>query len=236
MFPAGSLRDQKIFCKWVVSEGLVFNKYNEIDNLKDIVIREIGIGCDYGSVNPTCFIPIALAYHNKLQRWVLIRLECYYHNPTELKTNPTTEYFSRQARLFMLYLKRKYNGVNITEFVIDSEASHFDNRLTTDNIAHKTAIKGDGSVREGVQYLQSLFYKEYLFILKQDSIKHINDDLTTQTCNKDENLLEYKSYQYDNNSSIKQGFDCYRKENDHGIDATRYLLQEWRLQNKAPTV
>lgn len=236
MFPEGSLREQKIYCKWVVSEGLVFNKYNEIYDMNDLIIREIGIGADYGSVNQTCFIPIALAWHNKLQKWVIVRLECYYHDPKVLNTNPTTEYFSKQLRLFMLYLKRKYNNVTITDLVIDSAAAHFDNRLTADGIAHKTSIKGDGSVMEGVQYIQSLFYKDYLFMLVSNSIKHIHDNGDIEYCNKDESLIEFKSYQYDMNASIKTGYDCYLKQNEDSVDATRYILQEWRIQNKAPTV
>ena len=62
MFPPGSLRDQKIFCKWILASGRVFNQINVIDNLQGYVFREIGIGIDYGSVNATTFVPIALVY------------------------------------------------------------------------------------------------------------------------------------------------------------------------------
>ena len=34
MFPPGSLRDQKIFCKWILASGRVFNQINVIDNLQ----------------------------------------------------------------------------------------------------------------------------------------------------------------------------------------------------------
>lgn len=236
LFPAGSLREQKIYNKWVVAEGLVFNKINQLKSLDDIQFREIGIGIDYGSQNATCFIPIALAWHNKLQKWVLVRLETYYHDGRELGTNPTTEYFSNQLRLFMVYIKQKYPHVPITTAVVDSEATHFSNRLIADNIKHETAIKGDGSVKEGVEYLQSLFYKDYFYIYKADSIKHINNDLSLSTTHKDNSLLEFEGYQYDTIKSIREGVDCYKKDNDHTIDATRYLLQLWRLQNKAPTI
>ena len=33
-FPKGALRQQKIYNKWVVAEGKVFNKINVIDNLR----------------------------------------------------------------------------------------------------------------------------------------------------------------------------------------------------------
>lgn len=236
MFPDGSLRDQKIFCKWVLSEGKVFTKVNEIENLEGLTFREIGIGIDYGSTNPTTFVPIALVFDHSANKWKLIRLECYFHDPQKEHENPTTEYFSKQLRLFMLYLKKKYPQVPITTCVIDSEATHYHNRLVVDNIPHDLAKKGAGSVVEGVQHLQSLFYKEYFYIYKHDSIYHISDDLNIEYCGKDESLLELNTYRYDTIKSARDGIDCYVKEYDHSIDAIRYLLAEWKDQNKCPTI
>ena len=77
IFPEGSLREQKIFNKWVVSEGRVFSNINTVQNLNNMQIKEIGIGCDYGSVNPTTFVPIALCFDRQDRRWKLVRLETY---------------------------------------------------------------------------------------------------------------------------------------------------------------
>ena len=236
MFPDGSLKDQKIFCKWVLSEGKVFTKINLIEELDGLVFREIGIGIDYGSKNSTTFIPIALVFDKNENKWKLIRLECYYHDPKANNENPTTEYFSNQLRLFMLYLKQRYPQVPITTCVIDSEATHYHNRLVVDNIPHDLAKKGAGSVMEGVQHLQSLFYKEYLYIYKSDSIYHISEDGQIEYCKKDESLLEFETYRYDTIKSAREGVDCYVKENDHSIDATRYLIAEWKEQNKVPII
>lgn len=236
MFPDGSLKDQKIFCKWVLSEGKVFTKINLIEELDGLVFREIGIGIDYGSKNSTTFIPIALVFDKNENKWKLIRLECYYHDPKANNENPTTEYFSNQLRLFMLYLKQRYPQVPITTCVIDSEATHYHNRLVVDNIPHDLAKKGAGSVMEGVQHLQSLFYKEYLYIYKSDSIYHISEDGQIEYCKKDESLLEFETYRYDTIKSAREGVDCYVKENDHSIDATRYIIAEWKEQNKAPII
>ena len=131
-FPEGSLREQKVFNKWVIAEGRVFTQINKLHSLNGLVIREIGIGIDYGSTNPTTFVPIALCYHQEMRKWVLVRLEIYYHDPEVEKDNPTTEYYSFQLRLFLLYLKDKYPNIPITEIVLDSEAAHFDNRLIAD--------------------------------------------------------------------------------------------------------
>lgn len=236
MFPPGSLRDQKIFCKWILASGRVFNQINVIDNLQGYVFREIGIGIDYGNSNPTTFVPIALVYDKNEKKWKLIRLEIYYHDAKKEHDNPTTEYYSHQLRLFLLYLKQRYPHVPITTCVIDSEATHYHNRLIADNIPHTLATKGADSVNEGVQHLQSLIYKEYYYVYKQNSIKHMNDDGTPIFSGKDEGIIELESYRYDTIKSAKTGIDCYVKELDHSIDGTRYLLSEWEVQGKCPTV
>ena len=70
------------------------------------MIREIGIGIDYGSVNPTTFVPIALGFDFKENRWKLIRLECYYHDPAEEGEKPTTAYYVEQEKLFIEQLSK----------------------------------------------------------------------------------------------------------------------------------
>ena len=232
----GTLREQKVFNKWVIAEGKVFNKINKLDNIDKMIIREIGIGIDYGSVNPTTFVPIALAYNQEIGRWCLIRLETYYHDPKVEGDTPTTEYYSLQLRLFLLYLKDKYPNIPITEIVIDSEASHFDNRLTVDNIEHSISKKGAGSVDSGVQYLQSLFYKDFLYILDRPTIKYFLPNGEYEEANKDESLIEFESYQYDRLKSEVSGTNCYVKELDHSIDATRYILEVFKESNRSPVV
>jgi hypothetical protein len=214
----------------------VFENINKIKSLDGFTIREIGIGIDYGSVNPTTFVPIALCYHHETRQWKVIRLEIYYHNPEVEDDTPTTEYYSWQLRLFITYLKDKYANVPITEIDIDSEASHFDNRLTTDGIRHSISKKGAGSVDRGVQQLQSLFYKEFLYIYEQPSIKMFDVQGNPVYCVRDESLNEFESYQYDNVRSIATGTNVYKKELDHTKDASRYLIDEWQRQGKCPVI
>ena len=236
LFPPGSLRQQKVFNQWIVGEGRVFNEIKYIEDLNQFTFREIGIGIDYGSKNATTFVPIALAQHKETGIWKLIRLGIYYHNSREIGDTPTTEYYSKQLRLFITYLKKKYIHVPITTCVIDSEATHFHNRLITDNVQHTISKKGADSVRSGVEHLQSLIYKDYFLIYKENSIKHINDNGTMELSGKDDGVIEYQSYQYDTIRSTREGVDCYKKEFDHHIDATRYLIAEWVETNRCPVV
>ena len=236
MFPPGSLREQKVFNKWVVAEGKVFTKLNIIKEIPPTyVIREILIGIDYGSVNPTTFVPIALVYDQIQKRWKVVRLKIYYHDSRIEGDNPTTEFYSNQLRLFIVYLKSIYPQVPITKIVIDSEASHFDNRLTADNIPHELSKKGAGSVNAGVEYLQSLLYKEIFEILESPSIRYFIADKYEES-GKDEGLIEMDSYQYDKIKSEKEGTNCYKKELDHSIDATRYVLALMQELGLAPVV
>ena len=233
MFPPGSLRQQKVFNEWVVAEGKVFPKINVIHDIP-YMIREIHIGIDYGSVNPTTFVPIALCLDDR--KWKLVRLECYYHNSKEMGDTPTTEYYSLQLRMFMIYLKAQYPGIPIKTVVIDSEASHFDNRLSVDGIAHDISKKGAGSVNEGVEYLQSLFYKGYLEILERPSITNFYPNGQYEESGKDESLVEFESYQYDRIKSETTGTNVYKKDLDHSIDATRYCLDLMKDLGVAPVV
>ena len=233
MFPPGSLRQQKVFNEWVIAEGKVFNQLNIIKECP-YMIREIHIGIDYGSVNPTVFVPIALCLDDR--KWKLVRLECYYHNPKDMDDTPTTEYYSMQLRMFMIYLKSKYPAIPIKSIVIDSEASHFDNRLTVDGIQHDISKKGPGSVNEGVEYLQSLFYKGYLEILEKPSITNFYPDGHYEESGKDESLVEFDSYQYDRIKSETTGTNVYKKDLDHSIDATRYVLDLMKDIGVAPVV
>lgn len=45
--------------------------------------------------------------------------------------------------------------------------------------------------------------------------------------------MELESYRYDLKTSAKTGKEAYVKENDHNIDATRYLLENWKIKINA---
>lgn len=242
-FPKGALRNQKVFCKWVVAEGRVFTQINTIpfeELVNDYIIREIGIGCDYGSVNPTTFCPIALAMNKHTRMWKLILLpDKYYHDPSEDgidNDNPTTEYYSSQLRMYLDFLHKKYHGITINTLVIDSEASHFDNRLTADGIRHELAKKNNMSVDESVQLMQSLFYKEYLYVVKAPSIKYFLPNGIPVYSGMDKGYDELESYHYDKVKSLKEGVNSYVKEYDHYVDGSRYVIMEFKLTDRCPVV
>jgi len=135
-----------------------------------------------------------------------------------------------------VYIKALYPSVPITTNVVDSEAQHFINRLDVDNIPCENASKPPGSVDIGVQHLQALFDKEYYYILEAPSIEQFYDNGTYKQGGKDDSLLEFESYQYDSIKSMKDGVNCYKKELDHSIDATRYLIWKWKETDRCPII
>ena len=211
IYPPGSLRKQKIFNKWVISEGKVFGALNIINNLDNLQIKEIGIGCDYGSVNPTTFIPIALCYDQLERRWKIVRLEAFYHDPRINGEKPTTAFYVEQFKLFVNYLNNKYKDIPITRNVVDSEATHYTNALFNAGIDYIPAKKGAGSIDKGVQQLCSLFYKKVLYIYKSNSIDYFDKNGNPNFKQKDESLIEFESYQYDTIKSLNTGKNCYKK-------------------------
>lgn len=236
-FPSGSLREQKVFNKWVVAEGKVFNHIPTIskEELQDYMIREIGIGCDYGSVNATTFGALALAQNQKTGKWNLIILDKYYHDPKVEGDTPTTEYYSNQLKRFIIYLQDKYPHIPINTLVIDSEASHFSNRLESDGIRHELAKKNNMSVDESVQYMQSLFYKDFLLIEEMPHIRYFIGNEAVYGSH-DIGLEELQSYHYDKLKSEREGINAYVKEFDHFVDGIRYIIMEFKLTGRSPVI
>ena len=237
-FPVGSLREQKVFNKWVVGSGKVFTiipKITEEDLKTKYTIREIGIGCDYGSVNATTFCGMALALNNELKRWELVFIDTYYHDPKQEEDTPTTEYYSNQLREYITYLQKKYVGVPVNTLVIDSEAAHFDNRLTVDGIRHELAKKNNMTVDKSVQLMQSLMYKEILRTIEMPTIRYFQGD-TPIYAGHDVAYEELESYHYDEIKSEREGSNCYVKEFDHAVDGRRYIIMEFALSGRAPIV
>ena len=238
-FPVGSLREQKVFNKWVVADGKVFNhipKITKEEFEENYIIREIGIGCDYGSVNATTFSAIALAQHKITCKWNLVLLDKYYHDPKLEGDTPTTEFYSNQLKLFIDYLHKKYKHVPVNTLVIDSEASHFSNRLEVDGIRHELAKKNNMSVDESVQYMQSLFYKEFLKIIEMSYIRYFMPNGEAIYGGHDIGLEELESYHYDKIKSEREGINAYVKEFDHYVDGSRYIIMEFKLTGRAPVI
>lgn len=238
VFPGGSLREQKVFNKWVVAEGKVFNHIPKIEEKEfrdKYIIREIGIGCDYGSVNATTFCGIALAQNVETRRWELILIDTYYHDPKIENDTPTTEFYSNQLKQFINFLHKKYFKIDVSTLAIDSEASHFCNRLQVDGIRYEKAKKNNMTVDKSVQLMQSLFERDLLRKIEEPTIRYFQNG-TPIYAGHDVGLEELESYHYDKLKSEKEGINTYVKEFDHYCDGVRYIIMEYSLTGRCPIV
>jgi hypothetical protein len=78
--------------------------------------------------------------------------------------------------------------------------------------------------------------KEIFYILSEPSIRYILNDGRYEEDIVDRSELEFESYQYDRVKSSTTGINCYKKEQDHSIDATRYIIKEFVDSGRCPVV
>ena len=135
----------------------------------------------------------------------------------------------------MLYLQKKYVGIKVNTLVIDSEASHFSNRLEVDGIRHELAKKNNMTVDKSVQLMQSLFEKEVLRKIELPTIKYFINDKPVYAGH-DIGLEELESYHYDKLKSEREGINAYVKDFDHYVDGSRYIIMEYSLTGRCPIV
>ena len=91
------------------------------------------------------------------------------------------------------------------------------------------------SVDESVQYMQSLFYKEFLQIIEMPHIRYFINGNPIYGGH-DIGLEELESYHYDKLRSEREGINAYVKEFDHYVDACRYCIMEFKLTGRAPVI
>ena len=91
------------------------------------------------------------------------------------------------------------------------------------------------SVDESVQYMQSLFYKEFLQIIEMPHIRYFINGNSVYGGH-DIGLEELESYHYDKLRSEREGINAYVKEFDHYVDASRYIIMEFKLTGRSPVI
>ena len=162
-------------------------------------------------------------------------IDTYYHDPKTEGDTPTTEYYSNQIKQFITFLQKKYRSIPVNTLVIDSEASHFSNRLEVDGIRHELAKKNNMTVDKSVQLMQSLFERDLLRKIEQPTIRYFQESQPIYAGH-DIGLEELESYHYDKIRSEKEGINAYVKDFDHYCDGVRYIIMEYSITGRCPIV
>lgn len=188
---------------WVMAEGIIFDQFND-DTMKvnDAMLPEMmryWIGVDYGTSNATTFMLCAMGADRKF--YVLNE---YYHSGRDsIQKSPAQyskdlqKFVSSQKNIHLLPIKPE-------RIYIDPSAESFIVQLYEDGL--KGVTQADNTVKNGIELLSNLMGADNFRV--HERCKHT--------------LTELSSYIWDSKAQ-KLGEDKPIKENDHTIDAIRYV-------------
>lgn len=183
--------------EWCVADGAIFPQFDEFKHVADLSERKFRyyvIGCDYGTTNPTSFVMVG--FDSPFKEKYIVK-EFYWDSKLHRRQKTDSEYVDDLVR-FM-------NGYRVGAIYVDPSAASFSTQLRKSGIIPREA---NNDVLDGIRFMSSELTKGNIIIDK--------------SC---ENLLrEFPAYTWDEEKSIKKGFDVPLKEQDHALDACRYAL------------
>lgn len=214
----GVFYERFILGLWVLAEGIIYSMFT-----RDMIITKVPssvtiikkwIGIDYGQSNATVFILCGLGNDNKLY----ILDEYYHEGRTELQQKSPVRY----SKDYFKWLKK--NGVKVEQddgtiieypvrkeyTFIDPSAKGFMLQLFEDG--EKGIRAANNEVLPGIELMSSIIDNDMFRVLKH----------CTNT------IGELSTYRWDPKAQLK-GLDQPIKQNDHAMDAIRYVVNGTRM-------
>ena len=217
---AGIFYDRFINGLWVLAEGVIYSMFTRdmvIDEIPaDVKITDKWIGVDYGQANATVFLLIGLGTDNKLYI-----MDEYYHSGRENTIQRSPRGYSKDY--FKWKIKNGVDGapVNHKYTYIDPSAKGFIRQLYEDGErkirnANNTVRTQGNKVDElaGIELVSSLIEADMVRVLSK--CKHT--------------VGEFSSYRWDPKAQEERGEDKPIKQNDHCMDALRYVCNGNRIK------
>lgn len=187
---------------WVIAEGLIYDMVNtknfiklSLKNLEKLKNKEQYISIDYGTQNPCVF----LLWKKVKDRWICIN-EYYYSGKNEKKQKTDAEY-ADDLKEFAGGIKRQKD----TTIIVDPSAASLKAELRKKGWK---VINADNDVLNGIRETQK-YIKNRKLLFNDEKCENIKK--------------EFQSYSWDKDKSEK-GKDEPLKENDHCMDALRYMV------------
>lgn len=187
-------------------DELIYYMFNEDIHVKEVTksdlknIRFLGIGIDYGQMNPTTYQCFGLDFYSKAVRGI----DEYYHCGREEGQKAPSDY----AKDFKTFKERveKETGKKVLYVYIDPSAKGLAEQIK--HVCPDVNIKdADNTVILGINRVQKLMALRHLFISpNQEHLKR-----------------EMYLYEWDE-EQIDKGKEVPVKTNDHCQDGTRYLI------------
>lgn len=194
---------------WVLAEGIIypnFDKEKHTIKAKDVPEKfdYYYISSDYGITNPQVFLLCGIKYiNNKPHAYILNE---YYNKGTKKNINGQEEKITKTDEMFLRDYLKMTEGYNIRRTIIDPSATSLINLFKQNKINVKEA---DNAVINGITVVLNWLDEERIHIVAE----------------KCPNLLrEFAAYIWDEKAQ-ERGEDKPVKQNDHAMDALRYLLQ-----------
>ena len=217
---AGIFYDRFINGLWVLAEGVIYSMFTRdmvIDEIPaDVKITDKWIGVDYGQANATVFLLIGLGTDNRLYI-----MDEYYHSGRENTIQRSPRGYSKDY--FKWKIKNGVDGapVNHKYTYIDPSAKGFIRQLYEDGErkirnANNTVRTQGNKVDElaGIELVSSLIEADMVRVLSK--CKHT--------------VGEFSSYRWDPKAQEERGEDKPIKQNDHCMDALRYVCNGNRIK------
>lgn len=206
-----------ILGQWVQAEGAIYDMWDEDRHIVDIlprIERWIGLGIDYGTVNPFAALLLGLGADGRLyftNEW--------RYDSRRARRSLTDHEYSERVRGWLGSIPHPHApaivGVQPEWTVVDPSASSFVQQLYRDGL---TPTLADNSVLDGIRLMGSLFATDMLKVHRR--------------C--DGFIEEVPGYCWDEEHAEKYGEDKPIKDGDHSLDAGRYDVKTteaiWRPQ------
>lgn len=216
---AGVFYDRFINGEWVLAEGVIYSMFDKSMVIDDVplgvTIVTKWIGVDYGQANATVFLLIGLGSDNKLYI-----LDEYYHSG---RTNPIQKSPRGYSKDYFAWkVKNGSEGIPVRQkyTYVDPSAKGFIRQLSEDgerNIrnANNTVRAGGSRVDElaGIELVSSLIEADMLRVLGKCKYT----------------IGEFSSYRWDPKAQEERGEEKPVKQDDHCMDALRYVVNGNRL-------
>ena len=194
---------------WVLAEGVIYPNFDKDKHcIKESELPErfdyFYITSDYGITNPQVFLLCGIKYiNNKPHLYVL---DEYYNKGTKKNKRGQEEKITKTDELFLKDYLIMTDGLDIRRTIIDPSATSLINLFKQNNIKVKEA---DNAVIDGINVVLNW-------------LDEVRIHIVAERC---PNLLkEFASYIWDMKAQ-ERGEDKPIKQNDHAMDALRYLLQ-----------
>lgn len=205
---AGIFYERYILGRWVMSEGLIYdmfdqtaNVYREEDQPKDLGWNsQRVIACDYGTTNPCVFLDI----YDYREETIYVGREYRWDSRKEHRQKTDREYGDD----FMAFMGNSWCSV-----IVDPSAASFIAELRSRGVY---VLEANNEVLDGIRKTGSLFQRRR--ILVNGTCTGLLDELGT--------------YLWDDKATLR-GEEKPVKQQDHGPDALRYFvnsLPNWRFE------